>query len=84
MTDYFPNAFRAAATTFSVVNPNFFCKSLIGAEAPKRCMPITMPDGPTYCDQPNVEAMLHRDPRFYLRRQNFALYSSLWCFKKVP
>ena len=38
-TAYFPIVLRAAATTFSVVNPNFFCKSFIGAEAPKRSHP---------------------------------------------
>ena len=38
---------RAAASTFSVVKPNFFSKSLIGAEAPKECMPMRAPLLPT-------------------------------------
>jgi hypothetical protein len=30
----------AAAMTFSTVNPNFFCNSLSGAEAPNVSMPM--------------------------------------------
>src|SRR5262245_60709850 len=46
----------AAATTLSGVKPNFFCSSFSGAEAPKVCMPIVVPVGPTYRLQPNVAA----------------------------
>ena len=31
-------------------------QSLIGAEAAKPCIPIILPLGPTYCDQPKVAA----------------------------
>ena len=31
---------RAASTTRSTVKPNFFCRSLSGADAPKVCMPM--------------------------------------------
>ena len=37
----------AAAITFSVVKPNFFIRSSIGADAPKLCMPILAPAAPT-------------------------------------
>src|SRR6516165_3323177 len=46
----------AAATTDSTVNPNFFCNSLSGADAPNVFIPTTVPVGPTYCCQPNVDA----------------------------
>ena len=38
---------RAACTTCSGVNPNFVCRPLSGAEAPKVCIPITAPWRPT-------------------------------------
>ena len=38
---------RASATTASAVKPKYLSKSFIGAEAPKRCMPIIFPFGPT-------------------------------------
>src|SRR5262249_8942328 len=47
---------RAAATTASGVNPNFFCSSLSGAEAPKVFMPMISPAFPTNCRQPKTEA----------------------------
>ena len=37
----------AAATTASAENPNFFCSSLSGAEAPKVFMPMASPVVPT-------------------------------------
>src|ERR1700736_2996018 len=43
----------AAAITASGVNPNFFCNSLRGADAPKVCMPIRRP---AYRSQPTVDA----------------------------
>src|SRR5437588_7381892 len=46
----------AAATTCSGVKPNFFCKSLSGAEAPKDRMPMLCPVTPTYLAQPKIEA----------------------------
>src|ERR1700758_5645458 len=46
----------AAATTCSEVNPNFFARSLSGADAPKERMPMLCPAMPTYLAQPNVEA----------------------------
>ena len=42
-----PSCCFAAASTFSRVKPNFFIRSLIGADAPKVCMPILAPLGPT-------------------------------------
>src|SRR5580700_6199542 len=44
---------EAAAITASGVNPNFFCNSLSGADAPKVCMPIVRP---AYRSQPTVDA----------------------------
>ena len=40
---------------FSGVKPNFFCNSLIGAEAPKVSMPMVWPRRPTYRAHPRVE-----------------------------
>jgi hypothetical protein len=37
---------RAASTTLSGAKPNFLNRSLIGADAPKLCMPITAPSLP--------------------------------------
>ncbi len=37
----------ATIATRSGSNPNFFCNSLSGAEAPKVCMPTTLPFAPT-------------------------------------
>src|SRR6478672_9264143 len=53
---FLDNSSRAAVTTASGVNPNLFCNSLSGAEAPNVRMPRLFPAWPTYCDQPNVEA----------------------------
>src|SRR6478609_238621 len=47
---------RAASTTWFTVNPNFFCSSLSGADAPNLIMPIRVPVGPTYRSQPKVLA----------------------------
>src|SRR5262249_23139009 len=47
---------RATSTTCSTVNPNFFCSSLSGAEAPKEPIPIMAPVCPTYRSQPKVAA----------------------------
>jgi len=41
--------------TASVVKPNLFCKSLMGAEAPYVFMPMLLPAGPTYLIHPNVD-----------------------------
>ena len=38
---YLPNCFFAASTIRSGSNPNFFCNSFSGAEAPNDFMPIT-------------------------------------------
>ena len=38
---------HGAATIFSGVKPNFSCKALSGAEAPKVCMPMICPRKPT-------------------------------------
>src|SRR5262249_26691172 len=46
----------AAAATWSGVKPNFFKRSLIGADEPKVCMPILAPFAPTYRSQPMTEA----------------------------
>src|SRR4051812_29718049 len=46
----------AAVTTPSRVKPNFFDRSLRGAEAPKVFMPIVLPVLPTYLCQPKVPA----------------------------
>src|SRR5579864_6836400 len=75
-------ASRAASTTFSAVNPNFFNRSLIGAEAPKRCIPIILPVGPTYCDQPNVDAASTDTRAFTVGGNTCLLYSSL-CASKM-
>src|SRR5712672_1876994 len=53
---FFDNSSRAAVSTVSGVNPNLFCNSLSGADAPNVRIPILFPAWPTYCDQPNVEA----------------------------
>src|ERR1700732_2201986 len=53
---FFGNSSRAPATTASGVNPNRFCNSLSGAEAPNVRMPRLFPAWPTYCDQPKVDA----------------------------
>lgn len=37
---------RAASITFSAVKPNLPSRSLIGAEAPKVCMPTIAPEEP--------------------------------------
>jgi hypothetical protein len=42
-----PSSSLAAATTCSGSNPNFFCSSFSGAEAPNVFMPMTRPDEPT-------------------------------------
>src|SRR5205814_7100425 len=42
-----PTCSRAAAATLSGSNPNFFCSSLRGAEAPKLRMPTFLPVRPT-------------------------------------
>src|ERR1700736_4617268 len=70
-------ASRAASTTFSVVKPNFFNRSLIGAEAPKRRIPIIFPVGPTYCDQPSVAAASTDTRAFTVGGRTCFLYSSL-------
>ncbi len=44
---HLPSISRAIATTASGSNPNFFCSSLSGADAPNVCMPTTRPRGPT-------------------------------------
>ena len=44
---YFAASSRAACITVSGLNPNFFCKSLSGAEAPNVRIPITRPFMPT-------------------------------------
>src|ERR1700716_450121 len=53
---FFGNSSRAADKTASGVNPNFFCNSLSGAEAPNVPMPMLFPAWPTYCVQPKVDA----------------------------
>src|ERR1700724_4224567 len=45
--DFFGNSSRAAANTLSGVNPNLFCNSLSGADAPNVRMPILFPAWPT-------------------------------------
>ena len=37
---------RAASSTFAGVKPKLVRRSLSGAEAPKLCMPMMVPDGP--------------------------------------
>src|SRR5262249_32536328 len=46
----------AVAITASTVKPNFLSRSLIGADAPKPCMPTMAPSGPTYRSHPRVAA----------------------------
>ena len=53
-----------------MVNPNFFCKSLIGADAPNLRIPITVPAWSDILRPAEGGGLLHRDPRFYIRRQN--------------
>src|SRR5215472_17257643 len=57
MESHLPSTCLAAATTVSVLNPNFFNSSFNGAEAPKVCIPIILPFGPTYRSQPTVAAI---------------------------
>ena len=45
----------AFATTFSGVNPNFFCSSPSGADAPNVSIPIATPASPTYRAHPSVD-----------------------------
>ena len=42
-----PNNSLAVATTRSGSKPNLLCSALSGADAPKVCMPITLPVVPT-------------------------------------
>ncbi len=42
-----PSSSLATVVTCSGSNPNLFCSSLSGAEAPKVCIPMTRPSGPT-------------------------------------
>ena len=58
------------ATTASVVKPNFFCRSLSGADAPKVCMPMTVPGGADVIGPAEGRGLFHRDPRRDLRRQH--------------
>src|SRR5487761_82026 len=53
---HFPNSSLAVATTRSGMKPNFFCNSFRGADAPKVCIPMERPVGPTYRAQPIVDA----------------------------
>src|SRR5439155_27264873 len=68
---------RAASTTLSGLKPNFFNTSFNGAEDPNVCMPITLPCGPTYCDQPNIEACSTATRAFTSRGHTCCLYSSV-------
>src|SRR5437879_7464093 len=82
--DYFVSAIvaRAASTTLSGLKPNFFNTSFNGAEDPNVCIPITLPCGPTYCDQPNVDACSTATRAFISCGNVCCLYSSL-CLSKM-
>ena len=60
----------AAATTCSGVKPNFFTKSLSGADAPKERMPMLCPVSPDVLGPAERRGLLHRDPRSHFRRQH--------------
>src|SRR5690242_11075234 len=81
--DYFVSAIAAcaASTTLSGLKPNFFNTSFNGADDPNVCMPITLPWGPTYCDQPNVDACSTATRAFTSSGKTCCLYSSLCCSK---
>src|ERR1700693_1454665 len=51
-----PNWALAAATTWSLVNPNCCCSTFSGADAPKVFIPRIAPVNPVYFVQPQVEA----------------------------
>src|SRR5262249_51423035 len=51
-----PRSSLAASQTRSRSNPNFFCSSFSGADAPNVFMPMTRPALPTYRSHPNVDA----------------------------
>src|SRR5260221_10986137 len=46
----------AASKTWPVVNPNSFCSTFSGAEAPKVLIPRIAPSIPVYRHHPNVDA----------------------------
>ena len=77
-------AFRAAATTFSVVNPNFFCKSLIGADAPNRAHSYHDAGRAHILRPAEGGGLLHRDPRFHIRRQNLGFVLVALMLKEIP
>src|SRR4051812_27754618 len=80
--DFFGSSSRAAASTASGVNPNLFCSSLSGAEAPNVFMPILFPSRPTYCDQPNVDACSTEILAVTLCGNTLSRYSAD-CFSKI-
>ena len=67
---FLPSISFTVATTRSGSNPNFFCSSLSGADAPNVFMPMTRPASPTYRSHPKVEACSIGNARFDARRQN--------------
>src|SRR5713226_1806146 len=78
---HFPRTSFAAATTFSGRKPNLLSKSFKGAEAPKVCMPIILPLGPTYRSQPIVAA-ISTDTRAVMAEGNTLSRYAASCFSK--
>src|SRR5215468_9780363 len=56
MATFLANISLATLTIASGVNPNFFCSSFSGADAPNVFMPMRAPGLCTYCAQPYVDA----------------------------
>src|SRR5712671_2388058 len=80
--DFSGNSSRAAVSTVSGVNPNLFCNSLSGADAPNVRIPILFPAWPTYCDQPKVEACSTEILVVTLAGSTLSRYSGVW-FSKI-
>src|SRR5579864_9494703 len=71
----------AAMTIWFGSNPNFFCSSFSGAEAPKVFMPITRPELPTYRSHPKIEPCSTATRAFTLGGRTLSRYAGDWCSK---
>jgi hypothetical protein len=69
----------AADTTASTVNPNFFCSSFRGADAPKVLMPMRSPSRPTYRSQPNRDAFSTETRALMSEGRTDSRYASSCC-----
>src|SRR6478736_5526356 len=78
---FLPSISFTVATTRSGSNPNLFCSSLSGAEAPNVSMPMTRPASPTYRSHPKVEACSMARRAFTPGGKTLSRYSFDWCSK---